>query len=410
MPLNKLWMIAFRDLGRNRRRSIFTLLAVAFGLALLLFMNGIISGMVADSLQNSIRLRTGHIQVRAPSYDDAKLSLQSKDLLPNPDQLAAQASALSEVKAAAPVIWAGGILNTIQDSAGVQLYGIDTTSPVYEPIQSSVVAGSFLTADDRDGILIGKRLADSLGVGVGQKINLAIINSDGQPDQQVFTIRGLYSTGIPSYDQSAAFLPLSKAQALTGTAGKASAIFILLKDQADTDKVAAALRGSGVSVSTWTDLNQVFVQTMQLASSFYVLLDGIVILIVAVIIANTLLMTVFERTREVGILAALGMKQRQIMQMFLLEAASLGLAGVIVGVILGSASVLALSVKGIPLTENMAAVAGSTFALGTSMRARFDLGSFVALSIATLVIVVLAGLYPARFAARLEPVEALRAD
>src|SRR5512135_1080283 len=212
MPLNKLWMIAFRDLGRNRRRSIFTLLAVAFGLALLLFMNGIITGMVADSLQNSIRLRTGHLQVRAPSYDDAKLSLQSKDLLPNPDQLAAQASALSEVKAAAPVIWAGGILNTIQDSAGVQLYGIDTTSPVYQPIQSSVVAGSFLTADDRDGILIGKRLADSLGVGVGQKINLAIVNSDGQPDQQVFTIRGLYSSGIPSYDQSAAFLPLSKAQ------------------------------------------------------------------------------------------------------------------------------------------------------------------------------------------------------
>ncbi len=410
MPFNKLWMIAFRDLGRNRRRSIFTLLAVALGLAMLILMSGIISGMAADSLQNSIRLRTGHLQIRAISYDDAKLSLQSKDLLPNPDQLAAQASALPEVKAAAPVIWAGGLLNTIEEAAGIQLFGIDVASPIYDPIRSSIVSGNYLTADDRDGILIGKRLADSLGLSAGQKINLAIVNSDGQPDQATFTVRGLYSTGIPSYDQSAAFLPISKAQAFTGTNGKASAIFIMLKDQADTDKVAAALRSPDVSIASWSDLNKVFVDTMQLALSFYVILDAIVILIVAVIIANTLLMAVFERTREMGILAALGMKQHQIMQMFMMEAACLGLIGVIVGVVLGSVGVAYMSVNGIKLTENVAAVAGNTFALGTTMNARFEVGNFAALSIATLVVVILASLYPARFAAKLEPVEALRAD
>jgi ABC-type lipoprotein release transport system permease subunit len=377
---------------------------------MLIWMSGLISGMVADSLQNSIRLRTGHLQIRTSSYDDAKLSLQSKDLLQNPDQLTAQASALSDVKAAAPVLWAGGIVNTIEDSAGVQIFGIDTTSPIYDPIRSSIAAGSFLAADDRNGILLGKRLATSLSVAVGQNINLAIINSDGQPDQQSFIVRGLYSTGIPSYDQNAVFLPLSKAQAFAGANGKASAIFILLKDEASTDKVAAALSGPAVSVVTWSELNKVFVQTMQLASSFYVLLDGIVILIVAVIIANTLLMAVFERTREMGILAALGMKRRQIMQMFLLEAASLGLVGVIIGVILGSIGVAYMATNGIPLTEDVAAVAGNTFALGTSMNARFDVGSFAALSIATLVIVILASLYPARYASRLEPVEALRAD
>src|SRR3989304_5799257 len=147
MSLTKLWVLAYRDLGRNRRRSILTLLSVAFGLALLIWMAGLIAGVLEDSLQNSIRLRTGHLQIRASSFEEDKLSLQSKDLLANTEDLTARASALSEVKAAAPVLWAGVVLDTLNDSASLQLYGVDTASPIYAPIQTSVVAGSFLTAD-----------------------------------------------------------------------------------------------------------------------------------------------------------------------------------------------------------------------------------------------------------------------
>lgn len=408
MPLSKLWTIAYRDLGRHRRRSVFTLMAVALGLALLFVMNGLIAGVMAESLQNSIRLRTGHLQLRAASYQEDQLSLQSKDLLSNPADLAAQAGALSEVKAATPVLWIGGILNTLDESAGLQVIGIDPASALYEPIKSGLVAGDWLTADDRGGILIGRALAESLNVSAGQNVSLAIVNANGQPDEGTFTIRGLFSTGIPSYDESAVFMPLDKAQAFAGTGARASAIMILLNNQADTAKVAAALNVPGVTTLTWTDLNQFFVETVQLASSFYVLMDGIVILIVAVIIANTLLMAVFERVREMGILSALGMKGRQIRQMFLLEGATLGLAGVAVGAVLGLAGVAFLATTGISISDKVAAVAGSDFAIGTTMRATFDWGTFVGLSVATLVIVVLASLYPAWYAARLEPVDALR--
>ena len=407
MASAKLWTIAFRDLLRNRRRSLFTLLAVALGLALLMVFNGLIAGVWEDTLQNSIRLRTGHLQLRSPSYQEKKLSLQWQDLLDNPDGLATRLNHMSEVKAATPVLWAGSILSTGDESVSLRIFGIDPASQFYNPIRESLVSGEFLTPDDRGGIMMGQPLAASLGVGAGQKVNLALVNADGQADEATFTIRGLFSTGIVSYDESAVFMPLGKAQAFAGTGQRASAIVVLLNRQDDTEKVAAAIQGPDVATLTWREANQFVLQTVETAMNFYMILDGIVMLIVAVIIANTLLMAVFERFREIGILAALGMKGRQITQMFLFEASILGLAGIGVGFVLGSAGVIYLSNVGIPLGA-AASAAGSNFALGSTMYAHFVPGTFIWLSLWTLVFVLLASLYPARFAARQEPVDALR--
>jgi ABC-type lipoprotein release transport system permease subunit len=407
MAFGKLWVIAYRDLLRNRRRSFFTLLAVALGLALLIVLNGYIAGTMEGALQNSIRLQTGHVQLRAQSYAEEKVSLQWQDLLDNPADLAARASALSEVEAAAPVLWATGILNTVNESSGVRVYGIDTASALYAPIQSGVVAGAYLTADDRSGILIGQHLADSLGVGVDEKVNLTAVNADGEPEEGIFTIRGLFNTGIPSYDDRAVFLPLAKAQAFTRTDGHASAIMMLLHQQEDADTVAATLAPPESTVLTWRDLNATMLQLTETSLRFYIILDAIVILIVAVIIANTLLMAVFERIREMGILAALGMKGGQIRLMFLLEAAILGLAGIVVGIGLGCAGVAYLATAGLYVGDLGSAASG--VAIGTVLYARFVPGTFAALSVWTLFIILVASLYPAWFAARLEPVDALRA-
>lgn len=407
MAAGKLWIIAYRDLLRSRRRSILTILAVALGLALLIVFNGLIAGVWEDALQNNIRLRTGHLQLRAPSYEEKKLSLQWQDLLDNPDGLAARISRMNEVKAATPVLWAGSILSAGDESVSLQIFGIDPASQFYNPIRESLVSGEFLTPDDRNGIMLGQPLAASLGLGVGQKVNLALVNADGQADEANLTIRGLFSTGIISYDESTVFILLDKAQALARTGQRASAIVVLLNRQDDTEKVATAIQNSSAATLTWRDSNQFVLQTVDTAMSFYVILDGIVMLIVAVIIANTLLMAVFERIREIGILAALGMKSRQIMQMFLFEALILGLVGIGVGVVLGSAGVAYLSNVGIPLGA-AASAAGRNIALGSTMYAHFALGTFMWLSAWTLVFVLLASLYPARFAARQEPVDALR--
>jgi ABC-type lipoprotein release transport system permease subunit len=408
MAIGKLWVMAYRDLGRNRRRSLLSLIAVALGLGLLILMNGYIAGTMEGALQNDIRLRTGHVQLRANSYETEKVSLQWEDLLEGPEALAAQARALPEVKAAAPVLWASGILNMVDDSAGLSLYGIDATSGLYDPIREAMVAGNFLQPDDRNGILIGKRLADTMGVGVGQDVNLTVINANGEPDEATFTVSGLFSTGIPGYDESSVFMPLARAQAFTVTGDHASAIVILLNSQSDAEAVAAALSNPAYTTLTWRKINEVILQLAEFSMSFYMVLDAIVMIVVAVVIANTLLMAVFERIREMGILAALGMKGRQIMLMFLLEAATLGLAGIAVGMVLGLAGVSYLATTGIYIGEIASSAGG--IALGSTVYAAFVPGTFAMLAFWTLVIILLASLYPAWFAIRREPADALRAS
>ena len=408
MAFRKLWVIAYRDLARNRRRSGLTMLAVVLGLALLILMSGFIAGVIDGMISDSILLNSGHVQVRAESYEVEKASLEWKYLLDNSDELLASAAGIEGVKAVAPVLWASGFLNTADELIGVSVTGIDPDSSFHDPIRQGMVAGEYLAVEDRDGVLIGKKLAEELGISAGSKISLLVSTSDGETDEGIFTVRGVFATGVVLYDGGTVYMPLPKAQAFTNTGDRISAVILLTEDAETADPVAAALRGPGRKVVTWKDMNALILQAMEQGMAFYYLMYGIVILIVAVIITNTLLMSVFERTRELGILAALGMKGRQIMTMVLLEAGTLALLGVIGGIALGSLVVWYLSFNGIPIGDDIAGMVQG-FAYPSVFFVKFAPGDVFGLSLAMLVIVLLAAFYPARFAARLEPVEALHA-
>lgn len=408
MALKRLWVIAFRDLGRNRRRSGLTVLAVMLGLAILILMSSYIAGIIDGSISDGIRLNTGHVQVRVAGYEPEKASLQWQDLLENSSEILASTSEIEGVQAVAPVLWASGFLTTADETVGVRVTGINPDSSFHDPIRQGLVAGEYLAADDRDGVMIGKHLADSLGISAGSRISLLVGTSDGETDEDIFTVRGVFSTGVLTYDENTVYMALPKAQAITGAGDRISAVIVLTEDAETADPVAAALRGQGHSVVTWRDMNALILQAIESGMSFYYLLYGIVILVVAVIITNTLLMSVFERTREIGILAALGMKGRQIRIMILLEAGTLAILGIIGGIILGSLVVWYLEINGIPIGDEIASVAQG-FAMRNVLYTKFVPGEMLGLSLAMLIIVLLGALYPASFAARLEPVEALHA-
>lgn len=403
----KLWKLAMRNLRRNKRRSGLTLIAVMMGLALVIVLNGFQMGAIDGAIENNIRLQTGHLQVRDASYDEDELTLTWEDLIADPQAIVAQGQALAEVQAAAPVLWASGILAVGEESVRVQASGIAPQSGISAPYRESLVDGEFLTPDDRRGLLIGKRLADSLDVSVGQDVSLMVNTSEGQPDEAIFTVRGLYHTGIPAFDEGTIFLPLAKAQAFTRVRERASAVVVLLHDRQATDMVAAALQASGMDVLTWRDLNRVMLEIAEAGMGFWYMVYLVVLAIVAVVVANTLLMSVFERTREMGILAAMGMKGRQIMAMILTEAAILGVMGIILGVLLGSLGVYYLATEGFYLGD-VAGMMGADLAMGERIYAAFLWADTALLALVCWIIILLASLYPAWFATRKEPIEALR--
>lgn len=401
--MTQAFKLAFRNLGRNKSRSLLSALAVGIGMALLLLMVSVLEGEMSGALQNTIRLQSGHLQIRPASYDENKISLKWEDMIANPNEVAEQIKSLPQVTIATPRLIASSILTVSEESKGVQILGIDPESAANQTFRDGMIAGEFIQAEDREGILIGNVLSEKLDLHVNDKVNLLVTTADGDVNEQLFTIRGIFTTRTPAYDENTIFMPLAKAQAITATENHASTIFVMLQDADQAEAVAQAIQSNNYKVLTWHEQNLFITQFEDYANAFFVVLYLIVLGITATVVTNTLVMAVFERTREIGILAAIGMKARGIMVQFLAEAALLATGGVIGGLIIGGALVAYFTVYGIYIGDY--GISGVLFE--DRIYAHLTLGNTINLAVITYVITLIASLYPAILAARLEPVEAL---
>jgi len=399
-----LFKMALRNLGRHRRRSALSALALSISLTLLLFMAAFFKGEMRSSMEDTLRLSSGHIQVRAANYDPDKLSVAWEYLLENPQQTAAQIASLEQVKFATPRLFASGIVSSGDQSSGVQIIGVDPASPANEPYV--VVSGSFPATDDRDGILIGAPLAESLQLKVGDSLNLLVNTAEGNVDEQPFSVRGIFSTGSSTYDKGIVLLPLAKAQAFSGAGERASIIFVMLNDREQAAAVAAAISGANIKVLTWQGMNELLVLVNDFSNAYIMILNLIILGVTVTVIVNTMLMAVFERTREIGILTALGMKGRQIIALFLAEASLLALGGIAVGLLSGWLLASYFGSVGIYFGD----IGVSGMIMGDRIYPYLMLEDVIELTITAFIVTLLASYYPAQIASRMEPVEALRAE
>lgn len=390
-------------MGRNKRRTAFSALALGMGLSLLILMAAVFEGEMRNALETSIRLQSGHLQLRARDYVESKNSLEWADLIENPEALATQIASLEPVESATPRLFVSGVISLRDETIGVQVIGIDPSSPANKIYEQGLISGDFLAPDDREGILIGKPLAENLKLMAGDQINLLVNTSNGDVDEQLFTIRGIYSTNTSSYDRYIVFLPLAKAQTLTKTENHASILFVMLKDRGQTDAVANAIRTENYNLKTWVEMNQLLIETEKFSNAAMSILYLIVLGITSTVITNTLVMAVFERTREIGILAAVGMKGNKIRLLFFMESILLGVGGTIIGIILGILLVIWFNQSGFFVGDF--GISGVTF--GDTIYAHLTVEAVIILTIVTFIVSLAAAIYPAWLAARMEPVEAL---
>jgi len=405
--MNYILKMSLRNLARNKRRSALSAIAIAMGTALLLFMAATIRGELRGALDISIRLRTGHMQVHTQGYKDENMSLKRVDMIEMPTDIADRIESISQVKAASPRLNASGIIAYRNETIGVQVVGIDPLSITTAPYQEGLVDGEYLTPDDREGVLIGLPLAENLNLNPGDSIDLLVNTSDGDTDEQRFTIRGIYTTDTPGYDKSTIFMPLEKAQTITRTENFASMIFILLHNADDTEAVKGAFQSTQYVVEDWEELNRLFVVVNQLSTAVMFVYNLLILGVTSTVILNTLLMAVYERTREMGILGALGMKSRQIKALFLTEAALLAVGGVLIGLAIGVPLVLYYAQQGLYFGD--LGMSGEVL-IGNSIYPYPTVGDAVNLSIAALLITILSAYYPASQASKLEPVDALHSN
>ncbi len=396
--------MAFRELLRNKRRSFFSSLALGIGLALLLLMASVISGEMRYSMETAVKLQSGHLQVQSKTYNEAKNSLAYEDLITDSDAVAGKISGLAPVKVATPRLVASGILTNNDETNGVRLFGIDPVSPASDPFKQEILSGDWIQPDDRSGIMIGQALAEKMNLKSGDSVNLMANTSNGDVDQQMFTIRGVFTTRTPAFDDYTVILSITKAQALTKTEGHASLIYVLLDDPAQVDDVRAALTTETMQIKTYLEMNDMILQMEEFSRSYMVFIYLIVLAITATVIVNTLVMSVFERTREIGILSAIGMKSTRIMSMFFIESGFLAIGGIIAGLVIGGLMVYYASTVGFYFGD----VGSTGLLIGERIYAYMQFNDAVTLTILAFAVAILAALYPAIMAARLEPVEAMR--
>jgi ABC-type lipoprotein release transport system permease subunit len=406
--MKKLIIMGWRNVWRNQRRTIIAVIAIALGLALMLFFDGLMGGAKEAIYGNTVKLQGGNVQVHAPGYGE---KAKQNPLLPlaAPDAVLQACLAQPHVVAASQRIKTGGMVSSREGTFPVAIVGIQPQreAPV-SLIAEKTRQGRYLQPGDQDVILIGQALAKKLEVQVGDRVTLVGRATHEQMRRRTMAVVGIYSLGIKDVEEGMVYVSLSEAQVLFGLNDSATEVAVFLERIGQEDAVVQGLRAAlpGYEVDAWDALNPEIKDTMEMEDQIMAIFGLIILIIAGVGILNLMLMAVFERTREIGLLAAMGLKRREIVALFLTEGVLIGVLGALVGGGLGILVNLYFGQVGLDWSQateysELAALLGGRIYFRVSMNTLVDRALTVA------IIAGVAALYPAWKASRQEPAEAL---
>jgi len=377
-------------------------------MAMMMMYDGLIAGFSQAIYGNAIRVLGGNIQVHADGYSK---KIGQNPLLPlNDDQAIMEAAQKQEqVLLATRRIKTSGLISSPEGAFALNIVGIEPEKE--QPLSvlaENVTEGRYLTASDRDVIFIGKGLATAMGVGLGDRISIAGRDTHQQMRRRTMTVAGIYDIGMSEIEKRTIYISLAEAQDLYGLSGQSTEVMLLLEQIGEEGAVIKALKPDlpGYEIISWEANFPELQRALNTKGTVMNIFSIIILGIAGIGILNLLLMAVYERTREIGMLGALGMKPRQISILFLLEGALMGVVGLVLGAALGIAFNALLGKFGMDYTQ-FSSVTEYTALISGRVYPTLGLEHLPQRALTVLIITVLAAFYPAREASQKDPAKAL---
>lgn len=417
--MKMLLKIAFRNLMRHKGRTILTGIVIAFGLWIFLFMDSVMSGLDRGSIDNMINLTTSAVKIHTAEFDADRESYPLKHGLLNIGKIEETITAHNRVKAIAPRTQFLGELSNYEES-------IPVVGTIIDPILDSTVFtltkfldGKYFSTENEMEIILGKDLAKDLDVSPGDYITLFALTKYESRNAADFKIIGLFNTTDPTLNKSGVFITFDAANGFLDLENTVTELNVQLKRrinfsnlEKDMNDVRSLIDDTYPNLATYTfiELGAGVLELVKQKKAWGVGMTLVFLLIAAVGIINSVLMSVYERIREVGVLRALGLEGKDIIRMFMIEGTMIGFFGSLVGTLLGCGTIFILTTVGYPLDviyKDMY-VDTSGFPYWGTIYGEWNVPLIVGIFLFGILIAFLASIYPARRAAKMSVIQAIR--
>ncbi len=398
-------MLAWRNLWRNHRRTIVMISAITIAVWAMIFMTALMRGMVNDMIRDGIRALPGHVQVHHPEFRNDPSIL---NLIPTPDSSLAAAFSQANFAGWASRVRVPAIISSERESRGVTLVGIDPLlERTLDAVGSDIVEGRYLEDINDGGIVIGRKLADKLDTEIGKRIVIMSQDPDNDIADRGYRIVGLFKANLEQHEEVFVFAGKATVQKMLGIEDRVTEVVVMAEEFRELEeltKLVATRAGEGVEVLPWQELDKYLGTMLKVMDGFVLVWLIVIFLALSFGLVNTLVMAVFERVREIGLMLALGMRPSNILSQIIVESGLLLVIGLALGNVLAYASVVPLK-DGIDVSA--VAEGMEMFGYASILYPAQELRDTIMANVVVLVLGFLASLSPAWRASRYDPIEAI---
>ncbi len=397
--------LAWRNLWRNHRRTIIMLAAIVVGVWAMIFMTALMRGMVDDMVKDGVSVLPGHVQIHHPAFrDDPTIS----NVIAPPDGELLEMLGRPEIVAWATRVRVPAVVSSERETRGVTLIGIE---PERERgisfVADDVTEGRFLESRDDRGLVVGRKLVEKLETGLGKRIVIMSQDQENEIVDRGFRIVGIFDSKLVQYEEGYVFGGEGVIQELLGVGDAISEIAILGTDYRDVEDLYQSVvdaAGADVEVLPWYELDSYLGSMLAVMDGFVYVWIVVIFLALSFGLVNTLVMAVFERVREIGLMLALGMTPRNILSQIVAEAILLLVIGLAIGNLAAWASIEPL--KG-GIDVSIVGEGMEYFGAASVLYPALYLKDVVLANVVVIVLGFLASLSPAWRASRYDPIRAI---